>query len=208
MLQDILDAANLYDEGVKQVMARREHWLKKHEELKNHLKEIADYLNNNTAYKQGFYVDTFHAFNEEMNGTCAEMPSVTFRSGDMPLLVTFRNNMGEKKAFIEEGFRITFNPTITGQVIVLLFPHHNGLNDGIPPYASLAVIDDPAEITMDFINEVITQGIKSAFSSSFTGMGKQKDTNEVNEAVKPHGQPIPHHNIIGFKRYETTEKVK
>jgi hypothetical protein len=205
MLEQILNAANLYDEGVRQVQDRRAQWLNKHPGLISQLKEIADYLNANSAYKQGFYVDTLHAFNEEINGTCADMPSVTFRSGDMPMLVMFKNSMGEKKAYIEEGFKITFNPTITGQVVVLLFLHHSELYKKPPEYVTLAVIDDARDITTELVNELLTGGIKAAFSSSFTGAGKEK---EINEEVKPHGQPIPPHNVIGFKRYETTEKVK
>jgi hypothetical protein len=205
MFEDILNAANLYDDGVKKVQERRDQWLKKHEEIKGRLKEIADYLNTNAAYKQEFYVDTLHAFDEVLNGSCAGMPSLSFRSGNMPMLVTFRNNMGEKKDFVEEGFRITFNPTITGQVVILLFPHHSELNKDLPAYATLAVIDEPERITLDFVEQVIALGIKGAFTSSFTGMARQA---EVNEEQRPPSPPIPHHNTIGFKRYETTEKVK
>src|SRR5438477_88031 len=120
MIEDILNSANKYADGIKQVCDRRAKWVKKHEELKNHLSEIADYLNKNAGYKQGFFIDTSHAFNEDMNGVCTEMPSVTFRSGDMPMLVTFRNSIGERKEYTEEGFRITFTPIITGEVIILL----------------------------------------------------------------------------------------
>jgi hypothetical protein len=207
MLNDILKIANLYDSGLKHVQARRDQWIKKHVELREHLKEVADFLNANAAYKQGFFIDTLHAFNEDNGGTCAEMPSITFRSGSMPMLVSFKNAMGERKEYNEEGFRITFTPTITGQLIVLLFPHVSDINKvANPQYATLSVIDEPAQLTMDIADQIILKGMQGAFYSSFTGMG------EPGEAEEPEdGQPtplqIPKHNPIGFKRYETTEKV-
>ncbi|MFI5195998.1 MAG: hypothetical protein ACHQD8_02820 [Chitinophagales bacterium] len=203
MMTDILNAANLYAEGVKHVQERRNEWLKKHEELKAHLKEIAEYLNNNAVYKQGFFVDTLHAFNEDINGTCADMPSITFRSGDMPMLVTFKNSMGERKEYTEDGFHITFNPLITGQLIVLLFPHQSELNKTESAYSTLAVIDDPAELAMDITDQIISKGIEAAYYTSFTGVGEQQQEANEGEPSLPHAQ-----NPIGFKRYETTEQVK
>src|ERR1700741_3498433 len=82
MLTDILNAANRYTDGIDKVKKRRADWVKKHAELKVHLKEIAGHLNDKSTYKQGFFVDTLHAFNEETNGVCNELPSITFRSGD------------------------------------------------------------------------------------------------------------------------------
>src|SRR4051812_4724999 len=123
MLDEILNIANRYADGVRHVQTRRTQWLIKYKELKDRLKEIADQLNGSAAYKQGFFIDTLHAYHEDTNGVCAEMPSVTFRSGEMPMLVAFRNSMGERKEYMEQGFHISFNPTITGQIIVLLFPH-------------------------------------------------------------------------------------
>ena len=203
MLKDILDVANKYAEGLKHVVDRRAQWLVKHNELKIHLTQIADDLNANSTYKQGFFVDILHAFNEDMNGTCSEMPSITFRSGDMPMLVTFHNTMGERKEYVEQGFRLTFNPTITGQIAILLFPHQSDLNKTPPPFATLAVLDDPATLTMDMADEIICKGIEWAYYSSFTGMSEQPDENDQAEASQPH-----EHTPIGFKRYETTEKVK
>ncbi len=202
MLNDILNIANKYAEGAKQVQERRAQWLKKHVELKEHLKEIAGYLNSNSTYKQGFFIDTLHAYNEDMNGTCAEMPSLTFRSGEMPMLITFHNSIGERKEYIEEGFSITFNPTITGQVIVLFFPHHSELNITPPPYSTLVVIDQPGQLTMEIADEIITKGMEAAYFSSFTGMSEQQENNEKSEI-----HPPVQHNPIGFKRYETTQKV-
>ncbi len=198
MLSDILNAANLYAEGVKRVQDRRDQWLKKHTELKDHLKEIADYLNTNAAYKQGFYVDVLHAFDEDLNGTSAAMPSVTLRSGQMPMLVIFRNNMGEKKEYTEEGFHLTFAPTITGEVIVLLLPHQNVLNKEEAQYNMLTVIDEPGKLTMEIADQIISNGIELAFGSSFTGLSGQHDTNKQTENKR---------NPIGFKLHETTEKV-
>jgi hypothetical protein len=194
MLNDILNAANLYAEGVKKVQQRREQWLQKHIELKSHLTEIADYLNTNAAYKQGFFVDTLHAFDEDINGTSAAMPSVTLRSGDMPMLVTFHSIMGEKKEYIEEGFQITFTPTITGEVIVLFMPHQNELNKKEQQYTTLEVINEPAMLSMDMADGIIAKGIEQAFYSSFTG---------ISEA-----EGAPQRTPIGFKLHETTEKVK
>jgi hypothetical protein len=204
MFDDILKAANLYAEGIKHVQEKRASWLKKHKELKDHLKEVATYLNDNATYKQGFFVDTLHAFNEDINGTCSDMPSITFRSGDMPMLVTFKNSIGERKEYNEQGFRITFNPLITGQVIVLLFPHQSDLNKTETQYSTLAFIDDPALLDMKTVDQIIAKGIEGSWTSSFTGIGEQQPE-EGNEG----DIPAPHaHEPIGFKRFETTEHVK
>ena len=205
MLNDLLKTAELYAHGLDTVQKRREQWIKKHEEIRDHLRLIADYLNNKSTYKQGFFVDTLHAFNEDINGTSAKLPSVTFRSGAMPMLVTFRNSMGEKKSFKEDGFHISFNPTITGQIIILLLPHQSELNKTPLPYTTIAVINNPIDITMDFIEQVIARGMEAAYYTSFTGMGEQP-----NETPEQTTQPIAvnERNPIGFKRYETTEKIK
>jgi hypothetical protein len=201
MINDILNTANLYADGLKRVEDRRAQWVEKHKELKEHLKEIADELNNKAIYKQGFFVDTLHAFNEEMNGTCKEMPSLTFRSGEMPMLVSFLSTMGEKKEYTEQGFRITFTPTITGEVMVLLYPHSSELNKTPPQFATMGIISDPGGFTMDMADEIINKGMEGAFYSSFTGVAEMPQ-DQPQEPVPP-----PHHNPIGFKRYETTEKV-
>ncbi len=201
MQTDILNAANLYAEGVKHVQDRREQWLKKQVELVKHMKEIAEYLNANAEYKQGFFVDSLHAFNEDIKGTSSKMPSVSFRSGEMPMLVTFKNSMGEKKGYVEEGFHITFNPTITGEIVVLLLPHQSDLNDEPPPYTTLAIIDDPIELTMDLAEQIIKTGMEIAQKSSFTGMTVRTDDEDDIPQVRQT-------NPIGFKRYETTEKIK
>jgi hypothetical protein len=203
MIKDILNTANLYAEGLNHVQLRKDHWMKKHEELIAHLKEVADELNKSAAYKQGFFVDTLHAYNEDMNGTCADLPSVTFRSGDMPMLVNFRNALGEKKEYTEEGFQISFNPTVTGQILVMLNPHQNDLNKTPLPPMMLVVIDDPDLITMEDVDTILAKGMEAAFYTSFTGMGERQEQPEQGEAMSAH-RPNP----IGFKRYETTEKVK
>ncbi|MCW3121174.1 MAG: hypothetical protein JWQ38_666 [Flavipsychrobacter sp.] len=202
MLNEILRHANKYSDGLKKIQARKEQWLVKHKELKAHLEQLADYLDANTTYKQDFYVDMLHAYNEDMHGTCADMPSVAFRSGDMPMLLTFRNSMGERKSYIEEGFSITFSPTITGQILVLLLPHHNDLNKNPPEYSSLAVINDPGELTMDMADRIISNGMEVAYHTSFTGMSEPSDNNDQAETQSP-VQRTP----IGFKRYETTQKI-
>ena len=201
MMNDILKSANLYTGGLQHVQNRREQWMKKHVELKDHLKEIAAYLNANATYKQGFFVDTMHAFDEDMNGTSAAMPSVTFRSGSMPMLVTFRNSMGEKREYEEDGFHISFNPTITGVIVVLLRPHHSKLNKEEPQYITLSLIDDPATLTMEAADQIISKAIELAFYSSFTGISELQEENEQ-------APPANQHTPIGFKLHETTEKVK
>ncbi len=207
MIDNILKVADLYAQGIKHVEKRRAQWVAKHDELETHLKQIAATLNEKAEYKQGFFVDKLHAYNEDMNGSCAGMPSLTLRSGDMPMLMTFRNAMGERKEYTEAGFQISFNPTITGQVIVLLFPHQSDLSKPTNQYMTLAVIDEPGNITMDVIDEIIAKGMETAFYSSFTGMSEQNapdgDTSADQQQQAPHA-----HNPIGFKRYETTEKVQ
>lgn len=201
MLDNILNTANLYADGLKKVEERRIQWLKKHTELKAHLKQIADHLNANAGYRQGFFIDSLHAFDEDMNGTCVEMPSLTFRSGDMPMLVTFKNSLGERKEFVEQGFRITFNPVITGEVLVLLLPHDNDMNKTTAQFTTLALIKDPGQFTMEMADEIIMKGMETAFYTSFTGIAEiQRDTEQ---------EPLqaPQHHTIGFKRYETTEKA-
>ena len=202
MLNDILNAANLYSDGLKRVQERRDQWLKKHVELKDHLKEVANHLNTNASYKQGFFVDVLHAFDEDMNGTSATMPSLTLRSGPMPMLVLFKNNMGEKRDYIEDGFHLTFAPTITGQLIVLLLPHQNALNKTQPQYITLSVIDEPGKLTMEIADQIISKGIELAFYSSFTGLSEQHEETEQPQAN------LQDRNPIGFKLHETTEKIQ
>lgn len=204
MLKDILKTANLYTEGLNQVEARRDQWMIKFKELRDHLKEVATYLNENATYKQGFYVDTMHAYMEDIGGTCSEMSSVTFRSGAMPMLVKFRNSMGERKEFMEEGFRISFNPTVTGQIMVLLYPHNSVLNQEPPQYLSLAYLDEPAKLTMEIADRIISKGMEAAYYTSFTGIARQAEGADEKQDME---QNAPKYNPIGFKHYETTEKV-
>ena len=198
MLNDILSVSNKYATGLEHVVKRRTEWLEKHQEVMNRLKEIAEYLNSNSQYKQPFFVDHSHAFNEEINGTCKQIPSVTFRSGDMPMLVTFKNSAGDHKEWIEEGFRITFSPTITGQIVVLFHPHFSNLDQTEPEYKTMAVINDPDQITADIIDQIIMKGIEFAFYTSFTGLAEMRPENDGQQS-----RPNP----IGFKKYESTEKT-
>ncbi len=202
MFDEILNTANLYDEGAARVKARRDQWLDKYEMLRDHLKAIAQYLNDNARYKQGFFVDTLHAYNEDINGTSARLPSVTFRSGAMPMLVTFRNSMGEKKSYTEEGFSISFNPVITGQVLVLLHPHYSDLDKDQPELLLIATIAEPGQITVQVIDEIIAKGMEAAFYSSFTGMDQNPE--DENQSANTSSK----RNQIGFKRHDTTEKVE
>jgi len=199
MMNDIVNVANMYAEGLKNVLKRREQWIKKHDEIKAHLKEIADHLNTNAVYKQGFFVDSLHAFNEEINGICSDMPSLAFRSGEMSMGVIFKNNMGETKEYMEQGFHITFNPTIPGEIIVLLFPHYSDLNTEKPPYATLAIIDDLEQLTNELIDQIIIKGLEASFYSSYTGVLEREEENEQPDNI--------HTSPIGFKRYDTTQKT-
>ena len=201
-MENILSVVNRYEEGYKKVIDRRSMWLEMHKEVRAHLKEIAVYLNENAAYKPGFFVDTNHAYNEATNGTCASMPSLTFRCGSMPLDVSFKSASGDKKEYDEEGFHLLFTPTITGQVLVLLSPHYSMLFGEKPEYVNLAVIDSPAVLTPDTIDKIVAGAIGKAYYSSFTGMTDLQEQ-EMHESQKQY-----QHSPIGFKRYDSTEKVK
>lgn len=197
MFENILKVANMYEEGLERVKKRRDQWIDKYEMIRDHLKEMAHYLNENAVYKQGFFVDTLHAFNEDIKGTSARMPSITFRSGAMPMLVTFRNAMGEKKTYSEEGFSISFNPTITGEVVVLLQPHYSDLDKELPALVTLAVFPDPGELNVKVVDEIIARGIEEAYYTSFTGMGAEQEQNQLPQQ----------RTLIGFRRHDTTEKI-
>lgn len=197
MFEEILKVANMYEEGLERVKKRRDQWMLRYEMIRDHLKEMATYLNEHAVYKQGFFVDTLHAFNEDIKGTSARMPSITFRSGAMPMLVAFRNVMGEKKTYAEEGFSISFNPTITGEVVVLLQPHYSDMDKELPPLVTLAVFPDPAELNIKNVDEIIARGMEEAFFTSFTGMGAEQQQDQ---------QP-QQRTLIGFRRHDTTEKI-
>lgn len=200
MFDEILKVADQYDDGLTLVQARRDNWLEKYEMVRDYLKEMAAYLNTNAKYKQGFFVDTLYAYNEDIMGTNSRLPSINFRTGSMPMLVTFRNSMGEKKTYTEEGFRISFTPTVTGQVVVFLQPHYSTIDAEQPEVVTLALINDPGGLTKEIINEIISKGMEAAFQTSFTAMPK---TEEQEEKEKNIAKRSP----IGFKRYDTTEKV-
>jgi hypothetical protein len=201
MFEDILNAANRYDQGLTRVHSRQDQWLASHERVRDHLTAIANYLNTNARYKQGFFVDTLLAFNEGMRGTSTRMPSVEFRSGAMPMPVTFRNSIGEKKTYEEEGFTISFRPVITGQIIVLLEPHYSDLNVEEPEPVNLAIIHEPAHLSNEMIENIVTKGMQIAYYSSFTGIAEQNESTGEETAT-----PIKR-NPIGFKRHDTTEKI-
>ncbi len=201
MFENILKVADQYDEGLAQVKNRREQWLEKYEMVRDHLKNMAAYLNQHAKYKQGFFVDTLFAYNEDIMGTNSRLPSITFRTGSMPMLVTFRNSMGEKKAYTEEGFSVSFTPSITGQIVAFLQPHYSSLDKEPPEIATLALINKPGELTPAVVEEIITKGMEVAFQSSFTAMGSTPEEEENNE------KKIAKRNPIGFRKHDTTEKV-
>lgn len=200
MMSDILNVANKYGDGLKQVMERREKWIKKAAEVKEYIAKIAAYLNENATYKPGYYVDTFYAFDDKINGTCVEMPSITFRSGDIPMALTFKNKDGNAISYAEKGFQITFNPTPTGEIAVMLFPHHSDFYKTEQPYFTLMIIDNIDDLTNDFIDKILGEAMQEAYYTSFTGMAETND--EVGEMAQKTYTPI------GFKRFETTEKAK
>ena len=199
MMKELLKAADKYTEGLVKVTKRRTQWMESSKKLADRLHEIANYLNENTSYKQPFYVDKLHAFNEEINGSCKDMPSITFRSGDMPMMVSFKNAAGDHIDYMEDGFKITFSPTITGQILVLFLPHFSSLDENPPEFKTMAVINDPGQITNDIIDQVILKGLGFAFESSFTGLAEI--TLEDDDQSQRNSSPI------GFKRYDTTEKT-
>lgn len=202
-MEKILEVANRYAQGRKEVEERRSRWLEHYKEVREHLAAIATTLNEKADYKPGFFVDVNHAYNEEINGTCAKMPSLSFRSGDMPLNISFKNANGERKEYTEEGFYIVFTPTITGQILVMLQPHYSTATSQRPEYEHIAMVDDPAQLTNDIIDQLIARGMEAAYYSSFTGMVALQQK-ELEESQKQQYRPTP----IGFKRYESTEKVQ
>lgn len=199
MLTDLLNAANKYTDGINNVQQRKHEWQKKSIEIRDHLKEIATYLDTNSTYKPGFYVDTYHAFIEEINGVCNEFSSVTFRCGETDMGLVFRNNMGQKKAFVEKGFQLTFNPTITGQVLILLLPHHSDLTDKEPEYINIGVINNIEQFNNDALDTVVSKALEIAFHTSFAGMAEQQEI--------PQAPPVHHYTPIGFKKFDSTEKL-
>lgn len=190
-MKHILHAANLYSEGLAHVTKRREDWLEKLPELKQQLKTIAKYLNENASYKPGYYVDTFYAYDEEIKGICRQMPSLAFRSGIMPMFLDFNNEEHKTKGYKEDGFRINFSPIVTGQIVITLIYHANAFINREIAYDALEIVD-PAELTPEFVETLITRGIEDAFYSSYTGLAEKKE--------------IPY-TPVGFKtqRTETTE---
>jgi hypothetical protein len=202
MFEKILKAANRYASGLAHVQSRQDQWLGMYERIRDHMKTIANYLNEHTAYKQGFYVDTLHAFNEGMRGACTRMPSLEFRSGPMPMPVTFRNSIGERLTYKEEGFAISITPTIAGQIVIVLQPHASDLDVETPEAITLGVVNEPSELSNELVEEVIEKGMQLAFYTSFTGMTEYDNSQEENtNIISAKRSPI------GFKRHDTTEKV-
>lgn len=201
MLDKILTIANKYAQGLAHVEKRKTSWITKHQEIKEYLTQLAETLNAKSEYKQGFFVDVMHAFNEEIKGSCSELQSLVFRSGDMPMLVSFSNEKGEKKDFTEHGFQITFTPSVTGEILIMLLPHYSELNQKPPAMAPLAIFTEPGIISMDTVDQIIARGMEAAYYTSFTGIAEQQIEEPGQQSIN-----IPHHNPIGFKRYETTEK--
>ena len=193
-MKDLLAAADRYAHGFNNVMDRRRKWIEKFPVLQKHLKDVADDLNARTAYKQQFYVDKLHAYSEEINGTCKELPSITFRSGSMPMQVVFRNAGGSTKEYYEEGFHITFAPTITGQIMVMITPHYSNLDENPPEFKTMVVINDPAQMTDDLVDHILAKGIEMAYYSSFTGLA---DVNPADGGTE-NAPPSP----IGFRKFE------
>ena len=200
-MDEILKVSDLYATGLEHVQARRKQWLDIYKDVREHMKEIANYLNENSKYKQNFFVDTNRAFNEEINGSCAEVPSLTFRSGAMEQFLTFRNSLGERKEYLEEGFQITLSPTVTGMLVVMLWPHYSEMSEEKPQYVTIAMVENPEALKPELIDKLIAKGMELAFYSSYTGMVELQDKEMSQSQMKYQHAPI------GFKRYETTEKA-
>ncbi|MEI8278593.1 MAG: hypothetical protein WCG87_02450 [Bacteroidota bacterium] len=192
-MDNLLKAANKYAEGLKHVERRRATWQIISKELKGILLEIADHLNSTAEYKPGYYVDLSHAYDDEINGTCVQMPLVTFRSGNMPMGMSFNSSVNGIKEYTEKGFKIGFYPAVTGLIFVMLHLHHNDFQPEELPPASLMVIDDPNELSKELVQELIAQGIETAYQSSYTGISEHQE---------------PTYSPIGFKMHDTTEPTQ
>ncbi|MFI5384262.1 MAG: hypothetical protein ACHQXK_08535 [Methanosarcina thermophila] len=151
-------------------------------------------------YKPGYYVDKAYAFDEKVNGTCVQMPAVTFRSGDVPVNMHFKDSDGKVTEYTEKGFQITFSPTPTGEIAVLLFPHHSELHQTETPYTMLMLINDLDTLTIELVDDIVSEGMEAAFYTSYVGMG---EANKVQE--QEHDQQRSGYSPIGFKRYHTTQ---
>ena len=208
-MDNILNAANLYAKGLQEVLDRRKQWLEKYKEVQARMKQVAQELNANAEYKQNFYVDVNHAFNEETSGTCENLPSLTFRSGEMPLMLIFKNAMNDKKEYMESGFHITLTPTVTGEILIMLLPHHTSLTTEKAEYINLGMVENPASLSMEMVNDILAKGIEMAFYSSFTGaVALQRRSVVTDQRAQEQQQQPQQYQPIGFKRHESTEKVK
>ncbi len=199
-MDEILKIANKYAKGQADVLNRRNEWLQKSKEVLAQLKEIAAFLNEKGEYGAKYHVDVHLAYNEENHGTCEGLPSITFRSGQMPLHITFRNVGGTNVEFVEEGFHLTFTPSIAGEILVLLVPHTGNFTREQPELEEVAIIENPGAITREIINTIMAKGLEAAYFSSYTGLIERQNL-EQDEEQKQY-QRVP----IGFKRFETTEK--
>ena len=159
MIEQILQAANRYADGVNAVEQRRHAWAQKAIEVEKHLKEIADYLNTNAAYKANYHTEVQHAYDEHSDGSCIAMPAVILGSGKMPMLLVFEDKDKKKKEIFESGFELSFNPSVTGQIIVQLIPHHNELQQQPPMPVVLEIIDDVSKITNEDLDALVINAL-------------------------------------------------
>jgi hypothetical protein len=191
MSKKITAIVNKYAEGIEHVERRREDWLQKAKEVKSVLKRIAEELETEAKYKPGFHVDELHAYDDEINGTCVKMPSITFKCGNMSMGITFNNSVNGEKEYVEKGFMIGFYPAITGLVYVMLYLHKNDFQAQATPPVNLMVINEPKDLSESAIENIVAQGVEIAFHSSYAGISEQSEE--------------PEYTPIGFRKRDSTE---
>jgi len=195
MTEQILQAANRYAEGVNAVEQRRHAWMQKAIDVEKHLKEIADYLNANAAYKANYYTEVQHAYDEHTDGSCIAMAAVMFGTRKMPMMLVFEDKDKKKKEVFESGFVLSFSPSVTGQIVVQLLPHHNELQPEPPVPVVLEIIDEVDKLTNEDLDGLIIAALTNALHTSFTGVAEAEKYNK--ETRTP----------IGFRMHEGTTTV-
>ena len=193
-MEQILQAANKYSEGLNAVLKRRKDWLDHYKTVRERLQKIAEYLNTNSSYKQHFVVHTHRAYNDSIEGSCTEVSALVFKSGEMSQHLTFRNAIGEHAEYVEGGFELTFSPSITGQIVLMMLPHTGTMNIHKREQQVVAIIDNPMSLTHDLIDDIVTKALMAAFHTSFTGMAEQ------NEEMMTEQAKIQQRTPIGFRR--------
>jgi hypothetical protein len=84
----------------------------------------------------------------------------------------------------------------------LLQPHYSNGSEK-PEFINIAIVDHPKQLTSEVIDELVAKAMEVAFYSSFTGMVDLQQHEMQQESQKQY-KPEP----IGFRRYESTQKVQ